>query len=203
MDPDACTGWRKLQMIKAFVASFERQFWRFPFVGSLYSKPYRRIVANEISLAGIGFRDTVLNVGCGSIPFTAIYTALQTGAQVYAVDCDRRAVEFAKAYIRRHHKNLRINVVHGNGTDRLGINFDVAVVALQAGPKGKILEMLSQSSSQKARFVFREPSSEYSSQYDPMPSSLEPDGSIYQGMPTFRRSLLFLNSSISQRSSAV
>jgi len=56
----------------------------------LYMLPYTRVVRREMDLGDIGKDDVVLNVGCGSMPFTAALITDLTGGDGYVALVDQR-----------------------------------------------------------------------------------------------------------------
>ena len=78
----------------------EKVLTRLPLLSFFYSRPYRGVVEREVKLAAIGDGDVVVNIGCGSVPFTAIYLARLTGAKIVALDKEKEAVECARRYIK-------------------------------------------------------------------------------------------------------
>ncbi len=134
-----------MRIISHTVAALERAAAERPWCFRLYAYPYRRLVARELALAGVSPADTVLNIGCGSLPFTAVLAAQLSGARVIAVDCDPQAVRNARAVVARLGLAGRIEVVRADAaSDRLP-EAEVALVALQAGPKPEIHRNLARS----------------------------------------------------------
>ncbi len=134
-----------MKIISHTVAALERAAAERPWFFHLYAYPYRRLVARELDLAGVSSADTVLNIGCGSLPFTAVLAAHLSGARVIAVDCDPQAVRNARAVVARLGLSKRIEVVLADAaSDRLPAA-EVALVALQAGPKPEIQRNLARS----------------------------------------------------------
>ena len=187
-----------MKIIPGVVAFLEKKIAVNRTVVSLYANFYREVVKNEIKLAEITEKDRVLNIGCGGIPFTAILVARLTGARVWAIDCDKDAVEVARRCVAAQQLEKLVTVVHMDGGDTIPFNFDVAVVALQAKPKNKILENLLQSSDSKVRLVFRRPRRELGHQYDLLPSMPLFCDSIGQNKTTFDCSVLYANLSSCQ-----
>lgn len=161
----------------------------------LYSRPYRRVIENEISLAKLSQDDLILNIGCGAVPFTALFLATLTGARVLAVDIDPRAAGLAEKCVKNSGLAHRIQVFQGDGSKPLDISFTASLVALQAAPKDMILGALKQSAPPGARFIFRLPSPSYQDQYDNLSSDLAPGAISAQPMRTFDRSVLYVNPS--------
>lgn len=184
-----------MNLIKPSVACLEKKISRIPFLVSLYSRPYRQVIKNEIELARITATDTVLNIGCGAVPFTAIQVASLTGAKVLAMDKDKSAVERARSCLKQVGLEDRVEVIEGNGAVELPGGFDVAIVALQAEPKELILEILMSTVTAGGRLVFRRPSNVFRHSYDHLPLKLEPVAEVEQRMQTFDGSVLYLKAS--------
>ncbi|MCP1662614.1 MULTISPECIES: SAM-dependent methyltransferase [Methanocalculus] len=163
-------------------------------VSELYSHPYRDVVAKEITLAGIRSGEHVLNIGCGSVPFTAIHLARQAGVKVTALDCDPAAVRCARDCISRLHLQDSINIVLADAALDIPTGFDAAIVALQANPKEEILKKLRETGGDTSRYVFRSPSPSFKNRYDALPESVRFDAWIDQNMKTFNKSLLYMGS---------
>ena len=181
-------------MIKSTVSLFEKLCSRWNPLVTLYSRPYLRVVENEIKLARITAADRVLNVGCGAVPFTAMLTATLTGAYVVAVDRDFEAACLARNCVRRAGLSDLVDVVHCDGSQHAWVadGFDAAIVALQAAPKAGILSNLFHSAREPKRIVARVPSEPFSSQYDPLPEGTPIVARVAQNMKTFRSSALII-----------
>lgn len=181
-------------MIKGIVSLLEKICSRCRPLVELYSRPYIRVVQNEIDLAQITATDRVLNVGCGAIPFTAMLVARLTGAHVVAVDRDLQAARLAQACVRKTGLAPLIQVVHCDGAQGAWTSdaFDVAIVALQAEPKAQILSCLYASSQEPKRVVVRVPSVPFRSQYDSLPHGCSIADTVPQDMKTFDRSALIM-----------
>jgi hypothetical protein len=159
----------------------------------LYSRPYRGIIENEISLARINQDDTILNIGCGAVPFTALFLATLTGARVLAVDIDPRAAGLAEKCVQNSGLAHRIKVLQGDGSKPLGAEFTASLVALQAAPKNMILNVLKKTALPGARFIFRLPSPPYRDHYDNLTTPHPSRAQVRQPMRTFDRSVLYVN----------
>lgn len=175
--------------IQSSVAWWEKICSGVPLLADLYLRPYRRVLENEIKLAHIQSTDRVLNIGCGSIPFTAIYLKRLTGAQVWAMDIDQEAIEGANRYLKSIGMEGDITLYQGDGSQTIPLDFTVALVALQAHPKEGILRKLS-AVSPASRLIFRLPREKYRHHYDTLPSNYQPTALAPQKMRTFDRSIL-------------
>ncbi len=159
----------------------------------LYSRPYRRVIENEINLAKFNQDDVILNIGCGAVPFTALYLATLTGAKVHAMDIDHKAASLADNCVKKAGLSHRITVLQGDGSIQFKGSFTASIVALQATPKKLILKALQKAAQPGARFIFRLPSFPYRDHYDGLAADLPARAAAIQPMRTFDRSVLYVN----------
>ena len=183
-----------MDLIRPVVSSFEKLISEIPFLVGLYSRPYREVIKNEIKLAGINDEDKVLNVGCGAVPFTAIHLLNITGAELWIQDRDSDALDRAKKCLKRSGLADRARFFEGDAAHDVPESFDVAIVALQAGPKKAILKNLMQKMTKGGRLVFRQPSKSFADYYDKLPEEIRSFDKIGQKTRTFDQSVLFLES---------
>lgn len=181
-----------MRVIQPLIIGWEKLCSQIPFLVHLYARPYRRVLEREIELAGITSQDRVLNIGCGSIPFTAIYIAQMTGAHVTAVDCDPQAVRAAKGCLGRLGLSHKVDLVCSPGEELDAGDCTVAVIALQAEPKDEILERLRSTATGGIRMVVREPRSVLRGHYDTLSECWTSQKSVAQDMQTFDRSRLYV-----------
>jgi len=180
-----------MKLIPKIVALLEKKAFAVSILAKLYSNHYSRVIEKEIKLAGITSNDRVLNVGCGGIPFTAIAIARHTGASVFAIDCDKEAVEAANRCIELFGMQDQVTAACIDGTAKIPFDYSVALVALQAEPKLAILKNLFLQARQDARLIFRKPRPELAHHYDLLPEKPEPCKAISQNEITFDYSVLY------------
>lgn len=178
-------------MIQYCVRQGEKILSKMPFGANLYARPYRQVVKNEIALAQIGIDDVVLNIGCGAVPFTAIYLALLTGAKIWAVDRDRKAVDCARLYCQKIGLKEQIQFIEADGTQKIFVDFTVAVVALGAEPKALIMDNLLYQANPGIRLVFRQPDNFFKGCYDHLSQDWAEIVSVRQAGKAFN-SVVFL-----------
>ncbi len=183
-----------MRVISVFVAALERRLAAQPWFFRLYAYPYRALVGRELRLAGVGARDTVLNIGCGSLPFTAVLVAELSGARVIGVDCDREAVVNARATVARLGLRRRIRIIEADAARDPLPAADVAVVSLQAAPKTAIHANLTRALARRGggRAVFRLPRPALEAEYETLSAPVAAHGVVRHRMPTFDRSELYL-----------
>ncbi len=181
-----------MEIIQSCIALWEKKISPLPFLVHLYSRPYRLVVEREIELAGITSGDTVFNIGCGAVPFTAIFLAKLVKARVFALDCDGKAVLKARRCVQKAGLEDHITVLRGDGACDAPVDFEVALVALQARPKGEILQNLLSAAPPRGRLVFRQASPRFAEHYDTLPVGKQPAAAVSHDMKTFDRSVLFV-----------
>ncbi|TVR31766.1 MAG: methyltransferase domain-containing protein [Spirochaetaceae bacterium] len=180
-----------MSMIKPLVASLERRFAVRPWFFALYALPYRALVARELQLAAVDQRDTVLSIGCGTLPFSAVLAARQSGARVIAVDVDAAAAAQARELVSCLGLSHRITVITADAAvDRLPVA-TVALVALQAAPKDAIWDNLQRCLLQpNGRAVFRLARPGLEHEYGVFAAAGAAVAETRHRMPTFNRSVL-------------
>ncbi len=161
-----------------------------PLMQKIYSSPYRFIVKREAGLAGIRAGDRILSLGCGAIPFTAIFLQKITGCPVSALDIDLPALQKAGELLKKAGLK-QIRLIEGNGAFIDLSDYSVIVTALQAEPKGEIIDNFFSNAQVGARLVMRVPRKTFSTNYDPVPQKYKPEKEVRQAMITFGKSVLF------------
>lgn len=179
-----------MAIIQSLVAKYEKKYNDNSFFYNIYANQYRKILSNEIKLADINQDDSVLNIGCGGMPFTAIFLNKMTNARIIAIDHDEEAVKKASNIVKKLSLN-NIVVIHSKGQNIQNIRFTKALIALQAEPKIKILENLIRISPKGAKLIFRQPRNIFKGNYDYLDDK-KADDFIKQKMITFNKSLLFI-----------
>ena len=153
---------------------------------------YSKVVKKEIYLGGLTNNDVILNIGCGSIPFTAIHLSSITGAKVIAVDRDEEAIEKASHTLEKHNLAENIEFITADASEFVPTSFTASIVALQAEPKEKILNNLLTHGDNGTRIIFRQPRDVFKTQYDYIGEAYPPTAVVSQSMKTIDQSLLYV-----------
>lgn len=131
-----------MKLIASFTKSIEKYCATLLPVAYLFRLYYSPIVEKEIMLARITKDDKVICIGGGSLPWTAIEIARQSGAEVTVIDCDCGAVKLASNFIKTINMDHCVKVVLGNGLTINPINCTVVHLALQVQPQEQVLSHL-------------------------------------------------------------
>jgi uncharacterized protein (TIRG00374 family) len=133
----------------------ERLAVRFAFVARIYFNLfYKNMLAREVALAGLKKGASILHIGGGAYPFTAIYLA-QKGYRVHACDCSSSAAEIAKSLVNKHKLNDQVKVFIKNGCLVDSSNYDAVWVSLNICPKERVLEQAWASLKESGILVYR------------------------------------------------
>lgn len=161
----------------------------------LYLRSYRRAIARELDLLRPDAGDTILNVGCGAAPFTAILLARGCEARVTALDRDPAAVASARRLVQRLGLERQIEVVLGD-FPAVAPTFTAAVVALQVTPKLEVLRGLAQAAPPTTRIVMRRSAAWCGQMYDQLPPGLVPAATAVQAKGAWAGSDLFITEQV-------
>jgi tRNA G37 N-methylase Trm5 len=187
-------GWIVNRAIAKTVRKFEVLASKLPTLSRLYMYPYKNVVKREIELANLEPGARVLQIGAGSVPYTALYLASLGGFYVTALDIDPGAVKCAADWVERMGFSDRIRILCTSGNDYSLEKVAAAFLALQVEPKEEVMDYLMARGEEGLKVIVREPSVRYASQYDPIPEKWRPVSRIYQGMSTFTYSNLYIKS---------
>ncbi|MCG8539727.1 MAG: hypothetical protein MJA82_07270 [Clostridia bacterium] len=124
---------------------------------------YKPLVKKEIVAANINYSDTILFVGGGSAPYSAILLNELTGANVKIIDKDYKSVLNAQKIIDRYNlKDLTVECCNGKDADYT--KYSIVHLALQVDSKQKIVDKII--SSTNAKILIRVPKEEVVKIYD-------------------------------------
>ena len=134
----------------------------------------------------------MLQIGAGPVPYTAVYLAQMGNLYVTAIDRDPSAVRYAREWIWKMGMANRVEAVYTEAIDYDLSRMVAAFIALQVEPKEQVMDYIMNNGNSGFKIIVREPSKRYSSQYDPIPSKWIAVSRIYQGIPTFKHSNLYI-----------
>lgn len=187
----AAAGRRRRGVIKPLIAGLERRFYDRVWFFHAYAFPYRALVDREVVLAGVMPGETILHIGCGSLPFTAVLAARLTRSPVIAIDCDADAIRRATTVVRRLGLERQIHLCCADAACDQLPSAEVALVALQAAPKEAILANLRRCLHPRSgRAVLRLARPGLEGEYGHWPLLPASPPTTWHHMPTFDRSVL-------------
>ncbi len=128
---------------------------RFALLSKLYYRVvYKNMLEKEMEMVDLQPGASVLHVGSGAYPYTALYLA-QKGFFVEAWDYNNAAVKKAGELIQKKNMADRIQVVRADGCQMNAHQHDAIWVSLNVSPKAKILERAFYSLKDGGLLIFR------------------------------------------------
>lgn len=124
------------------------------FLGRFYAKFFEELVIREIKEAHICSQDKILQIGCGSVPYTAQILARKSGAKIVAIDNDPDSVKKAREYLKRRHPFLNIKIELGDGMNYPLQDFSVILLSLGVKPT-VVIERILKQRRKNTRVIFR------------------------------------------------
>ena len=134
---------------------FEKISRNFKFLSDLYLDLYEEIINNEIKIGDIKKNDSILVIGCGSLPATTVLLYKKTRANILAIDIDPKAVRKAKLFLKENHLDKKIMIENKDGLNCDFSIFDIIFVLYGVKKQRKIFEKISNDINDKTRVIFR------------------------------------------------
>ena len=137
----------------------EKIIVKLPSLLQLYITYYEDIVDKEINLAKITKQDTVLHIGCGSIPSTSLLVTQKTGARTIGIDKNILSVHDAQYCVHVVHQENQIQIHHANAQTYAMQSSHVIIVSQGIEPRYEVLEHIANTMGPDTRVIFRTVSS--------------------------------------------
>lgn len=121
-----------------------------------YTKWIGNIFSDECAMANVSYNETVLHIGCGSLPMMSILVAKNVHAKVIAIDNNMRTVQRAQRYINQQKLSDLITIKHGDGRSYPSETFDVIFIAINVTSIDAVFRHLASTSKPSVRIVCRD-----------------------------------------------
>ncbi len=145
---------------------FEKIVHNFDFVTNEYLNIYNDMVNNEIKLANLSSNDSVLVIGCGSIPSTPVIVEQKIGVKIVGIDIDKNAVRSAKRIINNLNLTDKIKIKQVNGLDYSVKEFDVIFILYGVTKPAEFLKYLSDKIKSGTKVIIRLHSNSFEEQFN-------------------------------------
>lgn len=116
---------------------------------------HKKLVGNEIELAGIKKNHKVLNIGCGSIPATCIFVHKATNAELVGIDNDPSAVKKALKILKIMNLSDKIEIKNEDAINCNVKEFDIILISRGIVEIEKVLKHISINSKKDVVIVAR------------------------------------------------
>ena len=133
----------------------EKIIVKFPFFLSAYVAYYEDIVEHEIHLAEITTQDTILHIGCGSLPSTSLLICQKKGNRTIGIEKNLSSVRDAQYCVRKMHQEHLLQIIHSNALEYPVDLFSVVFVSQGIEPRYEILSRIANTIQPGTRVLFR------------------------------------------------
>jgi hypothetical protein len=133
----------------------EKIIVKLPSLLQSYITYYEDIVDKEINLVKITKQDTVLHIGCGSIPSTSLLVTQKTGARTIGIDKNILSVQDAKYCVHAVHQENHIQIHYANAQTYAMQFSNVIIVSQGIEPRYEVLEHIANTMEPDTRVIFR------------------------------------------------
>jgi len=136
---------------------------------------YRDVIKKEIGLANITGKDSILCIGGGACPFSAILFHQATGAKVTVIDNNHACISKARKVIDRLGLGGYVHVFyHDGGSMGLSLSqYSVVHFALQVSPMEHVFSRVEKRVAHGTKLLVRRPKSRASNLYGRLPDISE------------------------------
>jgi len=148
-----------------FFVFMEKILVKFPFLFHQYIHVYEDMVSSESQLVSLADTDTVLVIGCGSLPATCLLLAMQTKAGITGIDYDPSAIKYAKKIINQYAFTKIIQLKHADGLTYSPSEYNVIFLLYGIKVHKEILRKYADLLPSKTRIIYR--TIEYLEDHDP------------------------------------
>lgn len=126
-------------------------FWHY------YLNLYQHLVDTEIKMAQITSKDTILIIGCGSLPATCVLLAQKINTTIVGIDHDEKAIRDAQHLIKKKKLQKKITLKCAKGDQFSLDDYDCVFVLYGVKNHAKVLKHISETIKNDARIIYRKP----------------------------------------------
>lgn len=151
----------------AFLANLNTKivnyFWKFveilsckmEKIAKIYEKSIGEKYEKESKEFDILSAKSILHIGCGAYPITAMTLAKISNAKIVGIDKNPRSVKLAKDIVKEKNLQTKITIEQGDGTNYPLREFDTIIISGCSYPKKQILENVFENAKSQSKIVFR------------------------------------------------
>jgi len=146
----------QLKLIMDFLyVIFEKFAIKFNIISLNYLDLYAELVQKEIKMAKITSNDSILVIGCGTLPSTSLLIYEKTNAKIVAIDKDKNAIRGAKSFLSNIKINDKIILKNADGLNYPLNDFDIIFVLYGVKKLEKIIDYLYKKANENAKIIIR------------------------------------------------
>ena len=146
----------KLKSLMDFLyVIFEKFAIKFNIISLNYLDLYSDLVMKEIKMAKIKSNDSVLVIGCGTLPSSSLILYNETKAKIVALDKDKNAIKGAKKFLSNIQMADKIILKHANGLNYPLNDFNVIIILYGVKNLEKIIDFLDKKANKNSKIIIR------------------------------------------------
>lgn len=146
----------QLKLVMDFLyVIFEKFAIKFNIISLNYLDLYAELVQKEIKMAKITSNDSILVIGCGTLPSTSLLIYEKTNAKVVAIDKDKNAIRGAKSFLSNIKINDKIILKNADGLNYPLNDFDIIFILYGVKKLEKIIDYLYKKANENAKIIIR------------------------------------------------
>ena len=134
---------------------FEKIAIKFNIISLNYLDLYAELVKKEIKMTKITSKDSVLIIGCGTLPSTSLLISIETKAKIVAIDKDKKAIEGAKTFLSNIQMKDKIILKYADGLDYPLNDFNVIFILYGVKNLEKIIDHLYLKANSNSKIIVR------------------------------------------------
>lgn len=134
---------------------FEKIAIKFNIISLNYLDLYAELVKKEIKMTKITSKDSVLIIGCGTLPSTSLLISIETKAKIVAIDKDKKAIEGAKTFLSNIQMKNKIILKYADGLDYPLNDFNVIFILYGVKNLEKIIDHLYLKANSNSKIIVR------------------------------------------------
>jgi hypothetical protein len=128
---------------------------KFPSFLSAYILYYEDIVEHEIQLAEITVQDTVLHIGCGSLPSTSLLISQKKKPHTIGIEKNPSSVRDAQYCVKVMHQEHLLQILQANALSYPMDSSSVIIVSQGIEPRFEVLTHIANTIQPGTRVLFR------------------------------------------------
>ena len=148
-----------------FFVYMEKILVKFPFLFYQYITVYEDMITQESHLVSLTDKDSILVVGCGSLPATCLLLAKQTKATITGIDYDASAIKYATGINKQLRYEKTIKFIHADGLTYSPTKYSVIFLLYGIKVHKEILRIYADILTEKTRIIYR--TIEHLEEHDP------------------------------------
>ncbi len=124
-------------------------------IAKLYEKSIGKEYKKESMVFDISNAKSILHIGCGAYPITAMTLAKINDAKIVGIDRNPKSIKLAKDVVKEKNLQVKITIEQGDGTNYPLKEFDTIIISGCSYPKKQILKHAFENAKPQSRIIFR------------------------------------------------